>query len=154
MPMKKAKYPPYWDQFSVWIRKHRAMDRCEQCRVPNGQLIYRGTLPDRTTPVWHSPGPGWTYHAETGEFFGYWQHEALVITRETRIVLTVAHLENLGDVCQCRRITGFKCANPKHVKALCQRCHLAYDRDMHVRRRKQRRQKKVDRERGLLRGQI
>ena len=154
MPMRTAVYPPYWAQFSVWIRRHRAKGLCEQCGAPNGRTVNRGFLPDGKTPVWHCPDSGRTFDADNGAQFGEWRSYELVITRETRIVLTVAHLENLGDVCQCLRITGFKCANPKHVRALCQRCHLAYDRAMHVRRRRQRRIEDGDRQRGLLREQL
>ena len=47
------------------------------------------------------------------------------------VVLTVAHLDARGDVCECEKETGEKCANPDHVKALCQRCHLTYDAERH-----------------------
>ena len=39
-----------------------------------------------------------------------------------RIVLTVAHL------CQCEPL----CAIAEHVKAMCQRCHLRIDVELHV----------------------
>lgn len=41
--------------------------------------------------------------------------------------LTVAHL------CNCDP----PCANPNHVKAMCQRCHLRTDRYLHARRRRE-----------------
>lgn len=47
------------------------------------------------------------------------------------VVLTVAHLDAQSDVCQCEEETGSKCANPDHVLALCQRCHLTYDARRH-----------------------
>jgi hypothetical protein len=47
------------------------------------------------------------------------------------VVLTVAHLDAIGDVCDCEAKTGAKCAVPEHVLALCQRCHLTYDGERH-----------------------
>lgn len=49
----------------------------------------------------------------------------------SHVVLTVAHLDARGDICECEKETGRKCANPDHVKALCQRCHLTYDAERH-----------------------
>lgn len=49
-----------------------------------------------------------------------------------RIVLTVAHL------CECSP----PCINEKHVKAMCQRCHLRVDSKMHMKNAKETRRKK------------
>ena len=45
------------------------------------------------------------------------------------VILTTAHL------CECDP----PCANPEHVKAMCQRCHLLVDVKLHVRNRHARR---------------
>lgn len=50
----------------------------------------------------------------------------------SKVILTVAHLDAPGDVCQCEKETGKKCANPDHVLALCQREHLIYDAKRHA----------------------
>lgn len=50
---------------------------------------------------------------------------------DSKVMLTVAHLDGIGDVCQCEEETGQKCANPDHVLAMCQRCHLRYDIERH-----------------------
>lgn len=42
------------------------------------------------------------------------------------VVLTVAHLDARGGVCDCEQRTGKKCANKGHVRALCQQCHNSY----------------------------
>ena len=47
------------------------------------------------------------------------------------VVLTVAHLDAKDGVCKCEEETGAKCAEPEHVVALCQRCHLTYDGERH-----------------------
>ena len=49
----------------------------------------------------------------------------------SKVVLTVAHLDGIGDVCDCESKTGQKCANEAHVLALCQRDHLRYDIERH-----------------------
>jgi 5-methylcytosine-specific restriction endonuclease McrA len=42
--------------------------------------------------------------------------------RVARIVLTIAHLDHTPENC-----------DPANLRALCQRCHLAYDADHHQR---------------------
>jgi len=42
------------------------------------------------------------------------------------VVLTVAHM------CRCRDREGRKCGEPTHLAALCQRCHLCFDRADHI----------------------
>jgi hypothetical protein len=49
----------------------------------------------------------------------------------SKVILTVAHLDALGDICECEKQTGAKCANRAHVAALCQGCHLIYDIERH-----------------------
>lgn len=45
MPIKDPTiYPPYWKQFSLYIRKERAADRCEQCDIVNGSINARGSV--------------------------------------------------------------------------------------------------------------
>ena len=50
------------------------------------------------------------------------KHGAKAMFAAGRIVLTTAHL------CDCDPL----CAEPGHVKAMCQRCHLRVDNGMHV----------------------
>jgi len=110
MAFNRKNYPPYWAQFSKYIRFERAGNFCEQCGIENGTINARGS----------------------------------------KVVLTVAHLDNPGGVCRCRRSYGVKCAKPSHVLALCQACHLALDRDKHVAVRKKNTIAKKDAERGLF----
>lgn len=48
-----------------------------------------------------------------------------------KIVLTVAHLDHTPENC-----------DPKNLKAMCQRCHLRYDRDHHAETAKKTREAK------------
>ena len=116
----KAKYPDNWQEVSKQIRFERAQGRCE-C---TGQCGLHKT----------NPGP----------------RRCIEIDRESArwaggiVVLTVAHLDAEGDVCRCEEETGMLCANPEHLLAMCNRCHLRYDTPKHVknaaatRRRKKR----------------
>lgn len=71
--------------------------RCEQCGVPNH--AYRPRRRDE-----------WTTDAGQAETW------AMDGERVSRIVLTVAHLDHQPENC-----------DPDNLRALCQRCHLAYD---------------------------
>lgn len=151
MPIDLKKYPPYWKQFSIFIRLVRAEAKCEQCSVPNGKHICRGFFgPERRNPFWFDEDNGFTYHGETGKLIGRFRDYELNIERETTVVLTVAHLDQEGGVCDCEKRTGFKCANPTHVLALCQRCHLALDMPKHIANRNATLAARKDAERSLL----
>jgi hypothetical protein len=134
MPIKdRSVYPKGWKQFSEHIRRERAGNKCEWCGVENGQTGARDRFGD--------------FHAEDaglhlfGERFDW---------KMTRIVLTVAHLNAEGGVCDCRPRTGMLCLNPGHVRALCQRCHLGYDLPKHIENRRQTIAARKDAQRGLL----
>ncbi len=127
MPMKTHLYPPYWKQFSEYIRFERAGNRCEKCRIPNGYLKYMSdalTMPE----VVHPEDAHTLWHLES------WLVDCDY--KVTKIVLTTAHLDRESDgICKCEKLTGLKCANPAHVLAMCQRCHLIYDKAKHLKNR-------------------
>lgn len=104
MPVDVERYPKTWKVFSQEIRVRRAQHRCEctgQCGL------------HQTTP---GPRRCCEYNGIPGVF------------TSGRIVLTTAHLNAEGDICQCDPL----CINPDHVLALCQRCHLRYDHARHM----------------------
>ncbi len=128
---KPSNYPPYWKQFSEFIRFERAGNKCERCAAENGASVERGYFDDsRELPVYFDEGA--TYNAKNGQFLGFFKSYELYLTRTSKIVLTVAHLDQAGGVCRCKKIYGFKCAKPLHVRALCQSCHLSLDRPHHL----------------------
>jgi hypothetical protein len=138
MTFDRKKYPGYWRQFSLYVRKERAGDKCENCGAKNGDIKYSFSFGvyfvNPNKPV-------------DGEL------EALMSVhrfRKSRVVLTVAHLDYAGGVCRCRGLYGFKCAKPSHVLALCQACHLAIDRPKHLAVQAKNRAARKDSERGLL----
>jgi hypothetical protein len=117
MPIKDATiYPPYWKQFSLFIRTERSGGECEVCSIPNGWV--KVTYKRGFEGVRDFIGP-----TTEGLLF-----EGDRVIKLAKVVLTVAHLDAVGDVCRCQDRTGFLCANPAHVKAMCQKCHNTYDR--------------------------
>lgn len=131
MPFKREKYPAHWREFSARIRHERAGDRCERCGAPNGVEVARGKSAGRD---WYMLDDGSTFDAVTGERLGDQRgsEAAAYVTGYVKVVLTVAHLDALGDVCRCEAAGGLKCALDEHVLALCQRCHLTYDGERHA----------------------
>jgi len=132
MPVDWSKYPANWAAFSREIRE-REGQRCKWCKARNGVyvsrsddgLMYMTADDDGNYRRWCS---------STGESLGFitpntgeWEGWRGAI----KIVLTVAHLNADDGPCQCNP----KCANPDHVVALCQRCHLRYDGVRHKRNR-------------------
>jgi hypothetical protein len=123
----RHRYPPDWPDISQAVRED-AGQRCEQCGVPNGAYICRYTD-------------------------GSWSEipaNAVGVTRElgirvTRVVLTVAHIGapredgspgDKHDKSDCRR---------QNLRAWCQRCHLRFDMDDHVRNAAEtRRRRKIE----------
>jgi hypothetical protein len=117
MPIKDASiYPPYWRQFSEYIRFVRAENKCEVCEMPNYwvKVVYKKGFQGIREFI--------------GENIDGLIFEGAAIIKQSKVVLTVAHLDADGDVCRCQDETGFLCAKPDHVKAMCQRCHNRYDR--------------------------
>ena len=106
MPVDYSKYPPDWKAISKRIREERANNKCEFCEAPNGKYIKR-----------------WVHDA------GYWVEEGSTEynnpleewCRPIRVVLTVAHLNHIPMDCR-----------DENLKALCQRCHLRYDHEHHM----------------------
>ena len=50
----------------------------------------------------------------------------------TKVVLTIAHLDHTPENC-----------NPDNLRALCQKCHLAYDAKHHAKNARKTREKKM-----------
>ena len=103
--MDRKKYPPDWARISREVRA-RSGGFCE-CRGECGESHVDesgGSLVESCDAMNGKP------HPVTG----------------SRVVLTVAHL------CRCRDAQGRKCGDPTHLKAMCQRCHLALDRADHI----------------------
>lgn len=138
MPIKDPTiYPRHWEQFSLYIRTERSDGKCEVCGIENGAIGNR----DFDGTWFYNPG----YEAAKENGVGFY-----VTTGWKKIVLTVAHLDAVGDICRCQDATGFLCANPAHVLAMCQRCHNRYDSPKRMGNAKLTNELKKDAARGLL----
>lgn len=131
MPIKtenKARYPKNWAAISKDIRTKRAKNKCEVCGVNNYAVGYRNN-----NGTFCSFG-GNIYLDCASRGIQYPSLEPLTATianqmardlNETQnerkaivIILTVAHLDHTPENCDY-----------SNLKAMCQKCHNAYDRE-------------------------
>lgn len=114
MPMDKKRYPRNWSEISRATRE-RAGWKCEQCGAPNGEYIVRGK------------GAAWRLLELADEG----RH-----VKAVRVVLTVHH----AGVPKPDGTPGDRHdkmdVRPENLQALCQRCHLLADLDIHMENRK------------------
>jgi hypothetical protein len=115
MPIKdRSLYPANWDEISRQVRQ-AAGNRCQECGVFN-----------------HSRG----YRLGSGQFLPVMEDSVEALQslgyKVIRIVLTVSHLDH--DPANCA---------PENLRALCQRCHLRYDRFEHGRNAAETRRRKA-----------
>jgi hypothetical protein len=97
----------------------RAGNKCEQCKKPNGELIETVTDSSMEPRMWWRPIPPRfrSWRNAYGEWAG---REFKAGIRRIRVVLTIAHLNHVaGD------------DRDSNLKALCQWCHLNYDKVHH-----------------------
>jgi 5-methylcytosine-specific restriction endonuclease McrA len=118
-PENKHRYPKDWPGVRRRILE-RARHRCEFCGVHNGALggRHKGEwfkahqVGEKMLRLeWPKPGE----HAMCSN------GERQLVLRIVRIVLTIAHLDHVPENC-----------SDDNLKALCQKCHLTYDAEMHA----------------------
>lgn len=131
-PENRGRYPADWKQIRAAIMK-RAGDRCEcrgecgmhvkdlnslRCSAPHGKYVLRSQKEPSTYRV-----------VEGADICGPklkgWRNAI-------QIVLTIAHLDHTPEHCE-----------PDNLRAYCQRCHLAYDREHHASERRKTRDAKT-----------
>ncbi len=131
--MYYSRYPTNWKEISLAIRRDRATWCCEWCGVRGGVVGAR----DRDGKWFSSEEINHCFHEDAGPIcFTVWPPKPILI------VLTVAHLGvpypdgtpgDKHDKSDCR---------PENLAALCQRCHLNFDRPDHLARAKKTRERK------------
>ena len=142
--MYYSRYPANWKEISLAIRRDRAENKCEWCGVPNG-----GEGARDITGEFHSrQSIGWMRPDDWDLLFGAGEQPHYIT-----IVLTVAHLGvphadgrpgDKHDKSDCRA---------ENLAAICQRCHLNFDRADHLARAAATRERKR-RERDAARGWV
>ena len=121
-PENKARYPKDWKAIRERILEHGGY-ACEQCGALNHAIGYRRpdgifmmtSFNEKLAMIWpsrHSLVPKPEW------------------AKEIEIVLTIAHLDHTPENCA-----------PENLRALCQKCHLAYDHEHHQRNSYQTRRK-------------
>lgn len=113
-PWNRHRYPANWAEIRAAILQ-RAGHRCERCRVPDRVRIARGAGGDAGTFMTTDSE---VFDAETGAYLGQCRMTDFEAAHVTRVVLTVAHLDHVPEH-----------NDPLNLAALCQRCHLAHDRE-------------------------
>lgn len=119
-PENRARYPKDWKAISAAVRAE-AGNLCEWCKVPDGAMVLRGTYEGRAVWLEADASAFCPAHcAATGEVIEDATWDLCDYPKQpVRIVLTVAHLDHQPE--NCAR---------ENLRALCQRCHNAYDAKM------------------------
>jgi len=115
-PENKKRYPGNWKEIRSQILT-RANNCCEQCKAPNHTRIARGSGDDAGTYMNEDCE---VYCDKTGKLLGQIRASDYEVARMTDIVLTIAHLDHTPENCE-----------PENLKAMCQKCHLNYDKEHH-----------------------
>lgn len=145
MPCNYANYPANWKteirpailRRAGEVRQGKSVvvqARCEQCGAENHSCGYRGV-----DGAWHDSRhiidvlerTGQDMFDSDGPLSHCWDGYGNP-TRPTRIVLTVSHTDH--DTTNNR---------PDNLRALCQRCHLAHDKALHMANARETRREKT-----------
>jgi hypothetical protein len=115
----RDKYPLNWKAISDRIRFERAGGQCEcagECGANHYRRVQEVQCRDGRPGVQYGDRRCTSFHGRSSPQTG------------SKVVLTVAHLDH--DPTNC---------SDDNLRAMCQRCHLTYDRDHHAETRKGRR---------------
>ena len=119
MPMDRSKYPENWEIISWNVRESQGW-KCKFCGVRGGDIGYRDS-----TGIFHRlyniTDTDDTLMRDAEEYGGV---SIPYDARKIKIVLTVAHLNH--DTEDNRE---------ENLVALCQKCHLRYDSEIHRKNR-------------------
>lgn len=127
-PENRNRYPKNWPEISKRIREE-AGQKCEWCGVKNHSYVFRCIYEGREC---YQTEDATLHDANTGELISddseYFELEPTGKDFAVKVILTVAHLDHIPENCE-----------RDNLRALCQRCHLNYDRHIHVRNRRENR---------------
>lgn len=115
MPCDYSKYPKNWKAIRAEVLE-RAAHQCEECGVLNKEVGQRGV-----NGKWYTEKQINGMNSDDGwSLFGHLPDPFRVV----RIVLTISHTDH--DV-----TNNGEPGNRPNLKALCQKCHLAHDHELH-----------------------
>lgn len=114
MPIDYSKYPPNWKTEIVPEVRKRSGDRCEVCRLANGQKVWSYSI--------------WVKEVNRYKLKSFWTESKSDLrriepfthrpTKQVKVVLTVAHLDHDEENWS---------VDLDRLKHMCQYCHLNYD---------------------------
>jgi hypothetical protein len=135
MSIDPKRYPANWKQISL-ARREQAGQKCEWCGVPNHAWIIRkrGTsdylimiMDDMFGCSGYRDMDGEEFHLHTlPEFIEEYDYK-----KPTLVILTVAHLGTPHPDGRPGDKHDKMDVRPENLAALCQACHLNFDRDEH-----------------------
>ncbi len=119
------KYPPNWKTEIRPAVLERADNCCEKCGLFNHQKVY--SVKHNGQSIWFELPSDALRCAGVPHLHGYEKE-----VKQVRVVLTIAHLNH--DITDNRM---------ENLKALCQKCHLNHDKELHARNARKTREKKA-----------
>lgn len=131
MPINYSEYPPDWFSRIRPAVLSRANGCCEECGARNKTVISR----DRHGYPREICGTEWDWVHQFARQYNTTIGCALRYYKFTRIILTIAHLDHDKENHSVQL---------ERLKALCQRCHLNYDRRRHTENRRNGREWRKD----------
>lgn len=129
--MDKSRYPSNWPEISRRIRFERAGGKCEWCGAPHGKEIIRSSEDPARFIVFDEEN--YCYTTLDGEPIRMSEiPDEYDVTRGVRVILTVHHKGiDKPDGTPGDRHDKMDCRED-NLAALCQRCHLYADLDIHI----------------------
>jgi len=121
MPIDYKQYPANWKTEIRPAILKRAENCCEMCNIQNGITILRGKY--NGIDVYQEPDYGKIFRADNSEYYASDYVGEVCQSEKDKfitIVLTIAHLDH--DINNNDYL---------NLKALCQKCHLNYDKEHH-----------------------
>jgi predicted amidophosphoribosyltransferase len=135
MPIDYTNYPKNWKSKIRPEILERAHHKCECCGVENYKAIFRGfmNIEGKKTEIYQT-FEGYIHNASDSKYlFTDTCADIVPLGKEEaiKVVLTIAHLDHNVEN------NGYS-----NLKAMCQRCHLRYDKHHHIKNRKANKRKK------------
>jgi RNAse (barnase) inhibitor barstar len=125
MPIDYSRYPPNWKTEIRPAVLKRDNNCCKFCGVGNGHIVIRGKAYMNNDAFFNATTQ--KHHLINGVGIDADDFKATT-TKQVKIVLTIAHLDHDEDNHNVKL---------DRLAALCQKCHLDYDRAEKKRRRKE-----------------